>query len=68
MIWYIILTFSAIGDSDNAISPSKIIYHDIFQKEKNYDFLDGCTKGNGRQHLHAYILNVNFNNAFNITR
>ena len=39
MICYIILTFSTIGDRNNAISPSEM-YHDSFQKENNYDFVE----------------------------
>ena len=38
MICYILLTFSAIGNRNNVISPFEV-YHDIFQKEKNYGFL-----------------------------
>ena len=38
MICYITLTFSTIGDRNNVISPYEM-YHDIFQKEKSYDFL-----------------------------
>ena len=60
MICYIILTFSAIRVRNIVISPSKIMYHDSFQKEKNYDFFETIAI----QTIYAYILNVNFIYAF----
>ena len=36
MICYITLKYSSIGDRNNVISPTEM-YHNIFQKEKNYD-------------------------------
>ena len=62
MICFIILTFSKIGDRNNVISPSEM-YHDIFQKENNYAFLE-TTDIKRKAILHAYILNVNFIYAF----
>ena len=52
MVCYIILTFSTIGDRNNVI-PASEIDHDIFQKEKNYDYLDEWYEGNDIQILHA---------------
>ena len=61
---YIILAFSAISDRNNVIhaSPSEM-YHDIFQKEKKYDFLETIDikgKTNKYMQIHANKLEVNF--------
>ena len=57
MICYIILTFSAFGDRNNVISPSEM-YHDIFQKENSYDFLEKIdTKGMAdKSYMHKYLI------------
>ena len=57
MICYIILTFRATRVRNNVISPSKIMYHDIFQKEKNNDFFEtNAIKGMAdKLYMHTYI-------------
>ena len=64
---YIILTFSAFGYRNNVLSPSEM-YHDIFQKENSYDFLEKIDiKGMADKfYMHKYlILSVML---YNITR
>ena len=65
MICYIILTFSTLGDRNNVVSTSEM-YHDIFQKEKNYAFLEttDIKETADKFIMHTYMLNVNFIYAF----
>ena len=56
MICYIILTFSAISDRNNVISPSEM-YHDIFQEEKKYYSLEmiGINRMAEKFYTHTYL-------------
>ena len=56
MICYIILTFSAIDDRNNVMSPSEM-YHDIFKKKRVMIFLEKIDiKGKADKfYMHKYL-------------
>ena len=68
MICYIILTFSAIGDRNNVVSPSEM-YHYIFQKKKRIMFfLEIAIEGTADQfYMHIYFTLILIM-LFNISR